>query len=298
VRPVVVNGTLAPGASIDTFTVGFTGTPCDVIFGGGSKYLVDINGAGKDVLAIKGNLDLSSGSDTLEVAAGSTLDPGQSPYVILTYTGARTGTFDVETNVPGGWTVDYATAGQVRLVSGGPGLTVTAINPTSGRMGGHFATRPALATITGTGFVGGATVQFDTASAANVVVVDATTITCETPPHEAGAADVTVTIPGPVSATLTDGYTYTGWEGDNAPRSTLGDEDLTAGDLGQQRRFVAGLDLAASGPEFQRTDNAPRATFGDGDLTAGDLGQQRRYVAGLDPFTAAGGPTDFSGPRP
>jgi hypothetical protein len=287
---VQVNGTLAPGASIDTFTVGFTGTPCDVIFGGGSKYLVDINGADKDVLAIIGNLDLSSGSDTLEIATGSSLDPGQSPYVIVTYTGSSSGTFDTVTNLPANWSPDYGAAGQVRLVYSAGGLSVTDIAPTSGRMGGHFAAKPALATITGTGFAGGATVKFDTESATNVVVNTATTIFCETPPHAAGAADVIVTV-GLESDTLPDAYTYTGWEGDIGARTTLGDEDLAASDLAQLRRFVAGLDFAAAGPEFQRADIAPVGPKGDTILDATDLSQQRRYVAGLDPFTAAGGPT-------
>jgi autotransporter-associated beta strand protein len=303
VRPVVVNGTLAPGASTDTFTVGYTGTPCDVIFGGGSKYLVDISGPDKDVLAIIGNLDLLSGSDTLEIAGGSVLNAGQSPYVIVTYTGSRSGEFGTVTGLPANWSADYGTAGQVRLVYSAGGLSVTDIAPTSGRMGGHFPSTPALATITGTGFAGGATVEFISAwgaqAATGVVVDSATTIYCETPPQTAGAADVKVTIPGPLSHTLPAAYTYTGWEGDIGARTTLGDEDLAAGDLAQLRRFVAGLDTAAPGAEFQRADIAPVApNKGDGTLDATDLSQQRRYVAGLDPFTPAGGPTAFSGPGP
>jgi hypothetical protein len=178
-----------------------------------------------------------------------------------------------------------------------PELQVTAINPTSGRMGGHFAATPALATITGSGFAtsGTVTVTFDSAwgarPATNVVVVDSTTITCETPPQIAGPADVTVTNPGPVSAGKPDAYTFTGSEGDIASRTTLGDEDLTAGDLIQERRFVAGLDTPQAGPEFQRADVAPRDPDRGGEgLTAADLSQQRRYVAGLDPFTGAAGP--------
>ena len=177
-----------------------------------------------------------------------------------------------------------------------PTLKVISITPTSGRMGGHKPPDfPVTVTVTGAGFVNGATVAFvsDWASrpATNVVVVDAATIICETPSQIAGPADVTVTIPGPLSATLPDAHTYTGSEGDIGPRDTLGDDDLKASDLSQQRRFVAGLDVADPGAEFQRADVAPRDPDRGGEgLTAADLSQQRRYAAGLDPFTGAAGP--------
>jgi alpha-tubulin suppressor-like RCC1 family protein len=171
--------------------------------------------------------------------------------------------------------------------------TVSSITPTSGRMGGHKPPAcPCCVTITGDGFTTPATVHFDAETAGNVQVVNLTTITCETPPHAAGPADVILNIAGN-EAILPDGYAYCGYEGDLACRTSLGDEGLTAGDLAQARRFVAGLDTPAAGPEFQRADVAPRSPdYGDGELSAGDLIQQRRYVAGLDPLTAAGGPTE------
>ena len=43
--------------------------------------------------------------------------------------------------------------------------------------------------------------------------------------------------------------------------------------------------------EFQRADTAPLATRGDGILTAGDVTQIRRYVAGIDAANSAAGPT-------
>ena len=83
-----------------------------------------------------------------------------------------------------------------------PGLTVTAVNPSGGPPAGGTAI-----TITGTGFATGATVTVGGAAAANVTVVDDTTITCNTPAGTTGAADVTVTVGGG-SATLTGGFTY------------------------------------------------------------------------------------------
>jgi hypothetical protein len=152
-------------------------------------------------------------------------------------------------------------------------------------------------TITGANFLtnGTTTVAFGGQTAPNVVVVSATELACSTPPHVAGLVGVAVTSPNGLSGGLDNAYTYTGWEGDVAPRDNLGDEDLLAGDLSQQRRFVAGLDTPAAGPEFQRADIAPRATVGDGNLQAEDLSQQRRYVAGLDPLTGAGGAAAFAG---
>ena len=56
-------------------------------------------------------------------------------------------------------------------------------------------------------------------------------------------------------------------------------------------RFIAGLDMAAVGSEFQRADCAPRSTLGDGRLTIIDWVQAGRYAAGLDPVVAMGGPS-------
>jgi hypothetical protein len=66
----------------------------------------------------------------------------------------------------------------------------TGVNPV-------YALRPAggTVTITGSGFLAGATVDFGGTPATNVVVVDANTITCTVPDHAAGQTVVTVTNP-------------------------------------------------------------------------------------------------------
>jgi uncharacterized protein (TIGR03437 family) len=81
-----------------------------------------------------------------------------------------------------------------------------------------------------------------------------------------------------------------GSEADAAPRSN-GDGVVTLIDYVQLGRFVAQLDTAAPGSEFQRADCAPRAALGDGRLTVADWTQVGRYVAGLDPVAPAGGPS-------
>jgi hypothetical protein len=84
--------------------------------------------------------------------------------------------------------------------------------------------------------------------------------------------------------------TSSGIEGDVSPRAQANGV-VSVTDWVQVGRFVAGLDAASVGAEFQRADCAPRATLGDGRLTVSDWVQAGRYAAGLDAATAAGGPT-------
>ena len=80
--------------------------------------------------------------------------------------------------------------------------TVTAISPSTGS-----TARPTSVTISGTGFLAGATVTVDVV-AASVTVVNSTTITAIVPAHAAGHADVVVTNPGGSGGTLTAAFTY------------------------------------------------------------------------------------------
>jgi hypothetical protein len=82
-------------------------------------------------------------------------------------------------------------------------LTVGSLLPISGATAGGTAV-----TITGTHFAAGATVMFGAAAATNVVVVSGTQITATTPAGSAGTVTVTVTDPGALSGSLTNGYTY------------------------------------------------------------------------------------------
>jgi hypothetical protein len=81
--------------------------------------------------------------------------------------------------------------------------SITSVAPPAGKASGGNAV-----TITGTGFVNGATITFGGAAATNVVVVSSTTITAKTPAHAVGAVNVTITNPDTSSATRTNGYTY------------------------------------------------------------------------------------------
>ena len=86
-------------------------------------------------------------------------------------------------------------------------VTVTSITPTSGPTSGGTGV-----TIVGTGFTPGQapfSVSFGGASVTGTRV-DNTHLTATSPPHAAGAVDVTVTDKTPSSATLTNGFTYVG----------------------------------------------------------------------------------------
>ena len=79
---------------------------------------------------------------------------------------------------------------------------LSAIAPASGGIGGG-----ATVTLTGTGFVTGATVSVGGVSCTNVQVVSSTTLRCTTGAHAAGTGDVVVTV-NSQTGTLTGGYTY------------------------------------------------------------------------------------------
>jgi autotransporter-associated beta strand protein len=102
---VTVNSgaTLAPGnnnaGSLATGALTLAGT-----------YQCQLDGATADRVAVAGNLNLAGA--TLAV---STLNPpAAGPFIIATFTGTRTGTF---ASVSPGYTVDYSTPNQVRLVA-------------------------------------------------------------------------------------------------------------------------------------------------------------------------------------
>ena len=85
-----------------------------------------------------------------------------------------------------------------------PAPTVSGITPATGTTAGGTAI-----SVTGTGFLAGATVTLGGTAASNVVVVNSGTITATTGAHAAGAVNVVVTNPGNQSGTLNNGYSYT-----------------------------------------------------------------------------------------
>jgi hypothetical protein len=87
--------------------------------------------------------------------------------------------------------------------SSNPSPTVTGISPVSGSASGGTAV-----TITGTGFLAGASVMLGGAASTNINVVSSTSITAVTAAHTAGAVNVVVTNTDGQSGTLVGGFTY------------------------------------------------------------------------------------------
>ncbi|MCW1922484.1 autotransporter-associated beta strand repeat-containing protein [Luteolibacter arcticus] len=127
---VNAGGTVAPGTSAGDLAVGAT-----VIAG---TYACEVNGATEDTLVVTGALNITGA--TLNVSAiGDGATAGE--YIIATYTGALTGTFsglaEGATVLPG-YTITYATAGQIKLVTGGPSYSSWAAS---------FSPNPGLANV-------------------------------------------------------------------------------------------------------------------------------------------------------
>ncbi len=132
-----------------------------------------------------------------------------------------------------------------------------------------------------------AVVNFAVANVTNTFV---TTITFGTQPTAELVLNAqSATLPATYSAGNVS-IAATAWEGDVSPR-TNGDGFVAINDWLQEGRFVAGLDTANNGKEFQRADTAPRATQGDGQITVADWVQVGRYAAGLDALETIGGPS-------
>jgi hypothetical protein len=85
-----------------------------------------------------------------------------------------------------------------------PAFTVNSISPNSGTVSGGTSV-----TITGTGFLPGATVAFGGTTGTNLAVPNGSTINVTTPSHAAGTVNVVVTNGIAQSGTLTNAYTYT-----------------------------------------------------------------------------------------
>jgi len=82
-------------------------------------------------------------------------------------------------------------------------LQITSVSPVSGPIAGGTTV-----TVRGYGFVAGATVTVGGVAATGVVVAGSTSLTAVTGAHATGLADLTVSIPGPRSATFAQGFFF------------------------------------------------------------------------------------------
>jgi hypothetical protein len=147
-------------------------------------------------------------------ASGATVTFGGAAATNVVVVSATEITATTPAGTAGPVTVSVTSGGQTGNLAKGFTYVVppsiSAVSPTSGSSLGGTAV-----TITGTGFVSGATVTFGAgrqggdgnAAATNVVVVSSTQITCVTPAGNPGAVNVAVTVNGE-TGTLTNGFTY------------------------------------------------------------------------------------------
>ena len=112
-------------------------------------------------------------------------------------------------------------------------ITVTAVSPSTGTTFGGT-----MVTITGTGFVSGASVSIGGTPALDVVVASPTSLTAKTPAHASGVSDVRVTV-GSVNGSLASAYTFvTPTVGPNTP-PTVGSLTVQAPRKNQPRTLAS-----------------------------------------------------------
>jgi WD40 repeat protein len=152
--------------------------------------------AGGTVVTLTGTNFVFGATVAFGGTAATSITVLNSTSIRATTAAHAAGVVDVVVTNPGGAS-GTKTGGYTYL--GGP--TVTAISPASGSTVGGT-----LVTLTGTGFVAGATVSFGGAAGTSVTVVSATSITVKTPAHAAGSVNVTVTTSSGTSAPIQ--FTY------------------------------------------------------------------------------------------
>ena len=201
-------GTLAFSASSSSILEGSSGTKTKtmtVTRTGGSFGQVSVKYATANGTATLANGDYTSAAGTLTWAHGDTASK--------TFTVSIAGDLNPETNEtvslvlkdPTGWAVLGTTASTILTITdddSAPAPNITAISPDSGTTAGGTTV-----IITGTNLSGTTGVSFGGAPATGVRVQSATSVTCVTPAHAAGAVEVVVTASGG-SGTRTGGYVF------------------------------------------------------------------------------------------
>ncbi len=158
--------------------------------------------AGGTAVTISGTGFLSGATVSLGGTAASSVSVVNSTTITATAPAHAAGAVNVVVTNTDGQSGTKTSA--YTYTGGNPAPTVSAISPTSGTTAGGTAV-----TITGTGFLSGASVSLGGTAASGVSVVNSTTITATAPAHAAGAVNVVVTNTDAQTGTLTNGYTYT-----------------------------------------------------------------------------------------
>jgi Carboxypeptidase regulatory-like domain/IPT/TIG domain/Dockerin type I domain len=207
------NGVLLDGFTQQTYVAGVAGdytvtaTSSGCTSSPSAATTVTANPAPDATITVASSI-VSGGSGTASVAdagAGATYAwvPGNGTITAgpgtrsITFTAGAAGTLTLDVTVVSGASCSDTGQASVAVTDAPPPVTITSVAPGSAsRLGGTGIT------ITGTGFLSGATVTVGGTAATNVVVVSATQITATTPAHAPGTVDVTVTNTDSTNATL------------------------------------------------------------------------------------------------
>jgi len=207
------NGNLAPPGHYMLFLVNSNGVPSVATF---VQMVTSGTAPGPTVTSITPNTGSANGGTAVTIAgtgflSGATVSFGGTAATGVTVVNGTSITATAPAHAAGAVTVTVTnTDSQIGSLNNGytytavnPAPTVTSIAPNTGSASGGTAI-----TITGTGFLAGATVSFGGTSASGVTVVNNTSITATAPAHSAGVVSVVVTNTDSQSGTLANGYTY------------------------------------------------------------------------------------------
>ncbi|MES2597722.1 MAG: cadherin domain-containing protein [Verrucomicrobiota bacterium] len=175
----------------------------------GSSAIVRASGASAAPAAIATVSDAETAAGSLTVTA-TTVPAGINVTSIVNTAGAITAVITADAGTaPGSYTVILTVSDGALSTTGSLAVTVIAGAPTVAAVSPGFGSTAggAQATVVGTNFTGTPAVTFGGTAATAVTVLSATTLTCLTPAHSAGAVDVSVTTSGGTSS-RTNGYTY------------------------------------------------------------------------------------------
>jgi hypothetical protein len=207
------NANLAPPGHYMLFLVNSTGVPSVARI---VQMVTSGTAPGPTVTSITPNTGSANGGTAVTIAgtgflSGATVSFGGTAATGVTVVSGTSITATAPAHAAGAVTVTVTnTDSQIGSLNNGytytainPAPTVTSIAPNTGTANGGTAV-----TITGTGFLAGATVSFGGTASTGVTVVSGTSITATAPAHSAGVVSVVVTNTDSQSGTLANGYTY------------------------------------------------------------------------------------------
>lgn len=201
------------------------------------------------VTSVSRNAGALAGGTTVTITgnyflAGATVDFGGSACGGVTFVSATTLTCTTTAHAAGAVTVTVIVDSQSGALANGytyeAAPTVTSVSPVAGALAGGTTL-----TITGTDFISGAAVDLG-GSACTVSATTATSITCTTTAHVAGAVGVKVTNPDTQTNTLAGAYTY------QAAPTVTAVSPAAISSAGATVMTITGTDF----------DGAPTVTFG------------------------------------